>query len=259
MIINYTKSRSGVRYPYFVCIGRHNKVTDCKQKAVLIGEAERQVEQIYDRYTFPPAVRRYLEEFLQERIKKEQEKYQVELDGLRREKNKLERQRKKLLEAHYSDAIPLDLLKSEQQKIAKQLAAIDNEIKAHECAFETIAERLSEALELMEDCGKTYRLVNDSVKKMLNQAIFSKLWVESDGHVTAEFRKPFDILTAPLRSILTHCKQEKARSTEVLADIFLVISNSLQKFFGDGWSNDLMVERRGDYTNPLHPPQPRHP
>lgn len=192
MIINYTKSRSGVRYPYFVCIGRHNKVTDCKQKAVLISDVERQVEQIYDRYSFPPAVHEYMENFLHDSIKTEQQKYETELDGLRREKDKLERQRKKLLEAHYNDAIPLDLMKSEQKKIAKQLAAIDSEVKAHECAFENISERLSEALELMEDCGKTYRLAEDHLKKMLNQAIFSKLWVEKDGHVTAEFAKPFD-------------------------------------------------------------------
>ena len=63
-------------------------------------------------------------------------------------------------------------MKSEQQKIAKQLAAIDSEIKAHECAFESISERLSEALELMEDCGRTYRLAEDHLKKLLNQAIF---------------------------------------------------------------------------------------
>lgn len=86
MIINYTKSRSGVRYPYFVCAGRHNKVKNCKLKAVLIGEVERQVEQIYDRYSFPPAVRKYLESFLQEGIKAERQKYEAELDGLRREK-----------------------------------------------------------------------------------------------------------------------------------------------------------------------------
>lgn len=242
MIINYTKSRSGVRYPYFVCIGRHNKVTDCKQKAVLINEVERQVEQIYDRYSFPPSVRVYLENFLQDGIKTERQKYETELDGLRREKDKLEHQRKKLLEAHYNDAIPLDLMKSEQQKIAKQLAVIDGEVKAHECAFESISERLSEALELMEDCGRTYRLAEDHLKKLLNQAIFSKLWVEKDGHVTAEFAKPFDVLITPLTDVLIHQKQEKARGTNVLTDIFSVISNRLQKFFGNGWSNDLMVE-----------------
>ena len=241
MIINYTKSRSGVRYPYFVCAGRHNKVKNCKLKAVLIGEVERQVEQIYDRYSFPPAVRKYLENFLQEGIKAERQKYEAELDGLRRERDKLERQRKKLLEAHYNDAIPLDFLKEEQQKIAKQLAAIENEVKARECAFESISERLSEALELMEDCGKTYRQVSDHVKKLLNQAIFSKLWVETDGRITAEFTKPFDTLAAPLLDVLTRYKQEDVRGTNVLTDIFFRFFNRLQKFFGDGWSNDLLV------------------
>lgn len=121
MIVNYTKSHTGVRYPYFVCGGRHNKRTDCKQRAVLITDVERQVEQIYDRYSFPPQIASHLENWLRQNIEKERDKYETELDGLRREKDKLERQRKKLLEAHYNDAIPLDLLKSEQQQIAKQL------------------------------------------------------------------------------------------------------------------------------------------
>ena len=245
MIINYTKSRSGVRYPYFVCGGRHNKVVDCKQRAVLIDEIERQVEQIYDRYSYPPAVREYLEKFLQDQVKDERQKYETELDGLRREKDKLEHQRKKLLEAHYNDAIPLDLMRSEQQKIAKQLAAIESQVQAHEYTFENIAERLSEALELMEDCGRTCRQVDDHVKKMLNQAIFSKLWVESDGRVTAEFREPFNILAAPLADVIIQCNKEKARGAEALTDVFSVISNRLQKFFGGGWSNDLLVDDTG--------------
>ena len=97
----------------------------------------------------------------------------------------------------------------------------------------------------MEDCGRTYRLAEDHLKKLLNQAIFSKLWVEKDGHVTAEFAKPFDVLITPLTDVLIHQKQEKARGTNVLTDIFSVISNRLQKFFGNGWSNDLMVEISG--------------
>ena len=245
MIINYTKSRSGVRYPYFVCIGRHNKVTDCKQKAVLISEVERQVEQIYDRYSVPPAVREYLENFLQGSIKTERQKYETELGGLRREKDKLERQRKKLLEAHYNDAIPLDLMKSEQQKIAKQLAAINSEIKAHECAFESISERLSEALKLVEDCGRTYRMASDHIKRMMNQAIFSNLWVEKDGRITAEFASIFQMLTQPAEDVKALYKQQKIRGAETLTDFLSVISNRIQKFFGCGWSNDLLVPVAG--------------
>lgn len=86
MFINYTKSRSGVRYLYFVCGGRHDKVTYCKQKAVLIDEVERKVEQIYDHYSFPSAVREYLKNLLQDGIQTERQKYETEPDGLRREK-----------------------------------------------------------------------------------------------------------------------------------------------------------------------------
>ena len=46
-------------------------------------------------------------------IQSEQEKFKSELDGLRREKDKLEHKQEKLLEAHLNDAIPLNLLKKE--------------------------------------------------------------------------------------------------------------------------------------------------
>ena len=245
MIITYARSGSGVRYPYFVCAGRHSKRTDCKQKATLIDEIERHVEALYDRYSFPPVIRTYLEKFLQDGIQKERAKYETELDGLRRERDRLERKRKKLLEAHYDDAIPLDLLKEEQQKISKQLAAIEHQEKAHEATFEEISERLTDALELVEDCGNAYRLAEDPLKRMMNQAIFSKLWIEEDGHVTAEFARPFNAIIEPLTDMIIKCNQEKIRGTEVRTDFWSIISNHVQKFFGRGLNNELMVDLKG--------------
>ena len=246
MIVTYAKARSGVRYPYFICAGRHSKrEKDCKQKAVLIDEVERQVEQIYDRYSLSPELRKYLEKYLQTNIKDEQEKYEAELGGLRREKDKLERKRKKLLEAHYNDAIPLDLMKSEQQKIAKQLLAIEHQMKIYGQIFAGVSESISKALELIEDCGLTYRLVDDRYKKMLNQAIFSKLWVGEDGNVTAEFREPFNMLIDPIKGEIAHYNKEKARGAEALTDIFSVIANRISHFFGHGLNNDNLVEISG--------------
>ena len=242
----HAKARSGVRYPYFICAGRHSKrEKDCKQKAVLIDEVERQVEQIYDRYSLSPELRKYLEKYLQTNIKAEQEKYEAELGGLRREKDKLERKRKKLLEAHYNDAIPLDLMKSEQQKIAKQLLAIEHQMKIYGQIFAGVSESISKALELIEDCGLTYRLVDDRYKKMLNQAIFSKLWVGEDGNVTAEFREPFNMLIGPIKGEIAHYNKEKARGAEALTDIFSVIANRISHFFGHGLNNDNLVEISG--------------
>ena len=74
------------------------------------------------------------------------------------------RKRKKLLEAHYSDAIPLDLLKSEQQKIAKELAAIEHELEMHNMTFEQIRNKLKLTLDIVENCGEAYRNASDTIK-----------------------------------------------------------------------------------------------
>ena len=217
----------------------------------MIDVVEEQVQQIYDSYSLPPKIREYLEDWISRNIENERGKYAAELDGLRREKDKLERRQEKLLEAHYNDAVPLNLMKSEQQKIAKQLAAIDSEMKVHECAFSAITERLKEALDLMEDCGNFYRLAEDHIKKLLNQAIFSKLWIEKDGRVTAEFADPFRTLVDPIKNEIALYNKEKARGTEVLTDIFSVITNRISHFFGHGLNNDFLVDANG--LEPLTP------
>ena len=114
MLVTYAKSKSGNIYPYFICAGRHNKKKsqkDCTLKAILIEEVERQIEQIYDNYSFDPSIREKLEEIVQEKLDIEKEKFKVELDRLTREKEKIERRQEKLLEAHFNDAIPITLLK----------------------------------------------------------------------------------------------------------------------------------------------------
>ena len=68
------------------------------------------------------------------------------------------------MEAHYNDAIPLDLLKEEQKKIAKELAAVEHEIKMHNTIFDNIADNLRLALDIMENCGEAYRNAGDSTK-----------------------------------------------------------------------------------------------
>jgi len=66
---------------------------------------------------------------------------------------------------------------------------------------------------------------------MMNPAIFSKLWIESDGRVTTEFREPFTTIVEPIKAEIAHFNKEKTRGTEVLTDFLSVISNHIQKFW----------------------------
>jgi site-specific DNA recombinase len=45
LIVSRAKNRYGTLYPYFVCIGRHQRRTECFQSALLIAEVEAKVEE----------------------------------------------------------------------------------------------------------------------------------------------------------------------------------------------------------------------
>ena len=115
---------------------------------------------------------------------------------------------RKLLEAHYNDAIPLDLLKKEQAQITKELAVISNEIKQHDLTFEQISQNLSESLDLLDDCAFFYRNASDTMKRLMNQAIFEKIYIsyhrgETTMDLEPEFKPPFNILLEPFQEELT--------------------------------------------------------
>ena len=66
----------------------------------------------------------------------------------------LERERHKLLEAHYSDAIPLDLFRSEQQRIARELVHAAKILRTCTMQFDQIEQHLDECLDLLDDAHK---------------------------------------------------------------------------------------------------------
>lgn len=97
--------------------------------------------------------------------------------------------------------------KVSSKKIAKELALIDHEIRAHKATFAEISENLKLALDVMEDCGKAYRNANDATKRLMNQAIFEKFLVSNteDKGLTAKpaaFQAPFDQILEPIKDDL---------------------------------------------------------
>lgn len=235
MLISKAKKPNGIVYPYFVCAGRHSKrEKDCKLKSVLIDVVERQIEKIYDEYSLPCEIRDKLEEQLQSIIMCEQKKFSTELSGLQKEKEKLEHKRKKLLEAHYSDAIPLDLLKSEQADISKKLAIIEYDIKIQNISYEEIQSNLLLALDLIENCGQTYRQADDATKRLLNQAIFKGFYIYNEDTVMAELVEPFDQILPAIKDDVIRINRAKAIRSDHLVEIVENAKRHIQSFFGCG-------------------------
>ena len=152
------------------------------------------------------------------------------------QKARLENKRQKLLEAHYNNAIPLDLLKSEQQKITKELAMIEYEIRMHDTTFEEISENLRLALDMMEDCGKAYRSANNATKRLMNQAIFKKFYVSNMAgertDVMVEFKAPFDQIVEPIKNDLSTINRATRARSSKLEQLMKIAKDHIQAIFG---------------------------
>ena len=247
LIIQYARSRSGLRYPYYSCAGRHNKRTDCRQKSVLISEVERQIELLYDRISFTPEMREQLQGWFDTETDKAAHNFESERRELELEQDKLERKQKKLLETYYADAIPIDLFKNEQDAIRDALAAISARIDAHGTHYGEIKEKFSLALELIEDCGKAYRQAPEQIKRAFNQAIFERILIGPDGDTSPVYAAPYDLIFDQQQT------NEKTDSpdengTVCIADLLRKYQNTAKKlshFLGRCFSKDFLVETTG--------------
>ena len=154
---------------------------------------------------------------------------------MNRTKISLEHKRQKLLEAHYSDAIPLDLMKSEQKKIAKELASVEHEINMHNVTFENILANLHLALDLIENCGTTYRAASDTTKRLINQSLVSRFLVSNgnDGlNINVEFKAPFDTILEPIKDTIARVNQARRNELKKLSELIEITKNHIRNIYG---------------------------
>jgi site-specific DNA recombinase len=210
MIVTHARSRSGRIYPYFVCIGRHQKRNDCQMKAVLIDTVERLVEEHYATVQIPPELGEIIEHRLKADLEAHFKEARVRQARLEKRRTRLLAEREKLLQAHYAGAVPLDLLRQEQARITSSLARIDEYAIATENKRALVEINLKRALELASDCQAAYESAPDHIRKLFNQAFFKKIFVVDETHIRSELTTPFDVL---LGDGITNAASEAARET----------------------------------------------
>lgn len=222
LIVTMSKNKSGTVYPYFICIGRHQKRTHCTQRAVLISTVERLVEEEYQATHLDPKSRDEIEAVLTEELRLERQTAESASRDLRAQKERLVEERTRLLQAHYAGAIPLDLLKSEQDRITRQLASVNERLSAASAEFDKIEGALRTGLDYAVNCSKGYLQARHRERRLFNQAFFSKIFVHDDS-IEVELAEPFRTLlgvakprVAPVRSVVRALEASGEPLTDVL-------------------------------------------
>jgi hypothetical protein len=194
LCITKTKNRHGTEYLYFFCLANYRRRTVCHQKAISVELVEAHIEDKWAHVQFEPKYADLLREL-----------NETDMD-IRRGENKkigaratkrlavLNGEKEKLLRAHYADAIPLDLLKKEQARIAAESQAVERKLATANANFDNIKDLLERCLDLLANCHNAYLASPASIRRMLNQAVFEKFLVDFDGSTEAVPTNLFGIL-----------------------------------------------------------------
>ena len=209
LIIHHAKARNGQIYPYFVCSYRQRHRTECSFKAVLIDEVDAHIADLYRHIHITPDERRAIEKYLRGELDHIYARQHTHIQKLTTQARKLKTQQAKLLEAHYADAIPLDLLKTEQARLTRELDHVTRELATHTADRQAVDHRLDEALALLEHCHRLYThpQTPPSLKKLLNTVFFTDILINPADNTPSGTapqrpihphpRPPFDHLATP--------------------------------------------------------------
>lgn len=194
LLVQVSKNKMGNHYHYFMCSNRHGRRNNCQQRSVQSDEVERQIEEYYKDIYLSESQKENLTTLLYKELDERRKEELSSQGNIRLEKDKIARKQQKLLEAHYADAIPLDLLKQEQASLERAMADIDTRFSALEQNYTDVKKNLDMVLELAINAKRLYTAAPDHIKKLLNQVFFEKVLVHAHDDVKPERMPIFEAL-----------------------------------------------------------------
>ena len=187
---------NGGKYPYFYCIGRA-RGTGCEQPYVAVDLIETAVERAYGEVRLPRRQAEQMRAKLKHALAGMREQAEAEATRQRQRLAKLTEEREKLLHAYYAGAVPVDLLRAEQDRLAAEAAQAERHIEAAETSFADVEDTLGKALDLLANCQSAYLAAPGHLRRQWNQALFERLVVYDDKIGEAEVAEPFATLADP--------------------------------------------------------------
>jgi site-specific DNA recombinase len=194
LCVMHTKNRHGTVYPYFFCLGRQERRTNCRQQVVLIELVEGRVLAEYAKVRLTVDEAAALRTFVMDLWTEHHAEASYEQERLTKRITELSNERGKVLQAYLADALPLELLKTEQHRIDRELTDAERLLGATEQSGENMAKGLEMALAFLTSCHATYELAGPKVRRRMNQALFERIEVSDEDDAESTIVEPYRLL-----------------------------------------------------------------
>ncbi|MEX5635780.1 recombinase family protein [Parafrankia sp. FMc2] len=270
LIIMPGKSRTGLRYFYYICQGRLDHQCDLPYMAV--SKVEREIEDHYGNVQLSAGFRAAVQERLNEAMASTTDTARQLQAKYARKLKELDTREDSLLDLVGDPDWPKEKLTAKIRGIREERTRIEDRLAENDRPLDAGHEVLATVLRLLEDPQALYRQSSIRARKVLNTAIFTKLYldVEGDPVVTDDvLNEPFAATVAARRAwslgeavngVLAErgARVAPARQSgavlvddaalDDLSDVGLLIAA-----LGSGGSSKAVLVREGG----LEPPRPR--
>ena len=184
LMIERPRDKTEDRYEYFTCSGRRRKTTNCTRSAILAERAEAEIERTYQRNSLTQTQAEHVRKVLNDVFDQLEGSSEDERKLLTAQRDKLEAERLKLVQAHDADAIPLDLLTSEQDRIRASLDQITTRLDNLTDTYAEARTGLDQLTELLVDLNDLYNKCEPAERRILNRALFTRITIDDEENAT---------------------------------------------------------------------------
>jgi site-specific DNA recombinase len=176
--LSFTLARG--RYPYFFCLGRHQRQTTCQQPYLDVEAVEAAVERFWRTVRVPAGVKQLIEDGLRIELVTQHERAEPEIRRARERVEQLAQERRRLARGVVTGSVPDDLASEEQDRIQHDLDQAKRILETSEMIYERIEGTLERCLDLLERVDEVYRLGSPRIRRLANQCFFTRLLLDSD-------------------------------------------------------------------------------
>ncbi len=187
----------GGSYDYFFCLGKTRYRYACQNRYVAVDKVEGAVEDYYKRLQLSKkrvaSIKTSVEHEMDQEVRMAKE------DAARQTKiiAGLENERERLLQAYLTEAVPVEMLKKQMDRITLELTEARTRLGICEDRYADVKTVLARALELAGSCGAQYQAAPNAIRRQLNQGFFKAIYIDQEGRVArVELTEPFAALLA---------------------------------------------------------------
>jgi site-specific DNA recombinase len=186
MVFHRIRGKGGI-YDYLGCLSHQGRRKHaCTGGYVQTTSVERAIVTYYTGIRLTPDQQQAVRAAVREYAESHMQVAQRESDRHARRLQELHREQQKLLHLFYKDSIGEEVLEAEQTRIETERSQAQRwgEVAAHDAT--EIMQALDEALALLNDPQVRYQQASEEVRRLINQALFEKLYIRDDDINDAE-------------------------------------------------------------------------